>query len=291
MRVESVPRPEPGPGKLLVAVRSAGINPVDWKIRDGQRRERMPLALPVTLGCDLCGTVIDAAGGAGGFTDGDEVIATTGLYGAFADVVAVDAAQVAPKPVRLDPMGACCVPLAALTAWQALHLGGIAVGQTVLVHAAAGGVGSFAVQIARALGARVVATASAANAEYVRSLGAAEVIDPRATRFEEAARDLDLVLDLLGGEAQDRSWGMLRPGGALISTIAVPAEDDPRRAGRRAARVGVRPVGAQLREIVGLIDANAVGVHVDAIYPMAAAADALEHSKRGHVRGKIALRM
>jgi NADPH:quinone reductase-like Zn-dependent oxidoreductase len=289
VRLDRIPCPVPQEGAVRVRAHAFGVNPVDWKIREGQRRARMPLALPAVIGCDVAGTVDMVGPGVSGVAVGEPVFAMVGLHGAFAEAVVLPAAQVVRKPERVDFVTAAAVPLAALTAWQGLQLGGIAAGQRVLVHAASGGVGGFALQIARALGAEVIATCSAANMERVRALGASRVIDYASTRFEQAVADMDIVLDLLGGETQDRSWQVLRPDGALISTIGVPDAGDPRPQGRRAARVGVRPVGSDLAEIARLIEAGRIAVHLDAVMPMEQAADALERVRTGHVRGKIAL--
>ena len=288
VKVDEVAPPAPGPGEVLVRVRAAGVNPVDWKIREGQRRERMPLLLPVVLGCDLSGTVEATGAGVSGLHAGDAVFGSTGLHGAFAELVVVKGDQVVRVPPGLDHVKAGAVPLAALTAWQALHLGGVAPGQRVLVHAASGGVGGFAVPLARALGAAVTGTASAANLSYVRQLGAT-ALDYRSDRFEDA-EPFDLVLDLVGGDTQDRSWAVLAPGGVLVSSIAVPAPDDPKLAGRRAVRVGVRPVGADLAEVARLIGTGQVPVHVAATLPFTEAAEALERVRIGlGAPGKLVL--
>jgi NADPH:quinone reductase-like Zn-dependent oxidoreductase len=288
-RVEAMPRPQPGPGQVLVRVHALGVNPVDWKIREGVRRDRMPLAMPVVLGCDLSGVIEQVGADVSGFAAGDAVFAMTGLYGAFSEFVAVSAACVARKPESLDHVRAAATPLAALTAWQGLELAGLKAGQRVLVLAGGGGVGGFAVQIAAALGAHVVATASTEKLDYVRSLGAEQVVDYRTTAFERAVSDFDVVFDLLGEETQARAWHVLKPGGVLVSAVAVPAQDELAARGVRAARVGVRADGGQLRRIAELIDAGRIRVHVEATYPLAQAAQAIERVKGGRTRGKIVL--
>jgi NADPH:quinone reductase-like Zn-dependent oxidoreductase len=285
------PFPEPSvqPGQVLVRVVAAGVNPVDWKVRQGVRRANIPLELPAVLGCDFSGVVEAVGAEVRDFRPGEAVFGMTGLHGAFSDHVAVDAAQVAAKPAALDHVHAAAVPLAALTAWQALKLAGLAAGGTVLIHAAAGGVGGYAVQIARALGARVIGTASAGKLDYVRRLGAEAVIDYRATRFEDVVHDVDVVLDLIGGETQDRSWAVLKPGGFLVTAVAVPAAGDPRPGGRPHARVGVRAVGEDLKQIAALIEQGRLEVHVARTYPMAEAAAAIEQVGQGHTQGKVVL--
>jgi N-ethylmaleimide reductase len=289
MRLDAIAQPRPGAGEVLVQAVAFGINPVDWKIREGLRRDRLTLDLPAVLGCDLSGRVAAVGEGVAGFAPGQDVFAMTGLHGAFAEFVSLPADQVVARPSCLDHLHAAAVPLAALTAWQALRMGGIAPGRRVLIHAAAGGVGGFAVQIAHALGAEVIGTASAGNAAHVRGLGADRVIDYREARFEDAVADVDLVFDLVGGETQDRSWQVLRPDGVLISAVGVPPEGDPRPGGHRNARVGVRPVGADLAAIARLIEDGKLRVHLDAVMPMAEAAEALERNRLGHTRGKIVL--
>jgi NADPH:quinone reductase-like Zn-dependent oxidoreductase len=290
MRIGRLPAPVPAPGEILVRVRAAGVNPVDWKTRDGLRRARGDLPMPAVLGCDLAGVVEAVGEGVTAFAPGDEVFAMTGLHGAFARRVALPARHAALKPAILGHVEAAALPLAALTAWQSFALAGLSPGHRVLVHAAAGGVGGYAVQIARALGAtEVTGTASAGNLDHVTALGATGAIDYAAQRFEELVAELDVVLDLVGGATQARSWGVLRPGGVLVSAVAVPPEGDPPRGTHRAARVGVRADGAQLAAIAGLIEAGRLQVTVAGTLPYTAAAEALERSKQGHIRGKLVL--
>jgi NADPH:quinone reductase-like Zn-dependent oxidoreductase len=287
MRWEAVPAPVAGHGEVVVAVRAASVNPVDWKTRDGLRRGRSTLELPATLGCDLAGVVEQVGPGVKALQVGQPVFGMTGLNGAFAEFVALPAAYLAPKPANLNFNQAAAVPLAALTAWQALNMAGLTRGQRILVHAAAGGVGSFAVQLARCLGAAVVATTSAANIEFVRSLGAAEAVDYQAEPFEKVVAPVDVVLDLLGGDTQARSWQLLKPGGFLVTTVAV--DDGKRSEDVRAARVGVTANGGQLAEIGRLIEAGQVRVEVARTVAMSNAAEALEANRAGRTRGKIVL--
>lgn len=291
--MDAVPTPLVQDDQLLIEISAAAVNPVDWKVRDGLLRSRIRLALPVIPGGDVSGTVVAMGDRVRGFALGDPVHAMTDTRcgyacGGFAAYVAVTAAHVAPRPASLDHRGAAAVPLAALTAWQALHdEGGIAAGQRVLIHAAAGGVGGFAVQFAREAGARVIGTASAANRDYVIGLGAHEVIDYRADRFEEMLRDIDLVLDLVGGDVQVRSFKVLRAAGTLVNAWGMLAVDAAEAAGVVARKVAVRPDGAQLKRIGALIDAGRVGVAVAHLLPLTQVEDALALSRRGHGRGKI----
>ena len=206
---EDVPRPAPAPDEVLVKVRAASVNPMDWKMREGYVRAWIDLPMPSTLGRDLAGDVVAVGSAVTDFKVGDAVFGSVHMgLGTHAEYVAVPAAELAPKPASLDYEQAAAVGLPALAAWQALvELGGVSAGQTVLIHAAAGGVGSFAVQIAHHLGAHVIGTASQANAEFVRSLGADEVIDYEHTCFEDVVHDVDFVLDTIGDDTQARSWG------------------------------------------------------------------------------------
>lgn len=291
---EDAPRPAAGEGELLVRVHAAGVNPLDWKVRVGLVRDWLPHRLPLIPGWDLSGTVEAAGPGVSGFAEGDEVFALMDFMrdGAYAEYAVVRAAHAAHKPASLDHAAAAAVPLAALTAWQALFdIGRLSHGQTVLIHGAAGGVGHFAVQLAAWRGARVIGTASAANEEFLRGLGAAEVIDYRERRFEDETGEVDLVLDTIGGETQERSWGGLKKGGMLVGTLGI---DSPRAAERHGAQgkgVLVRPDASELAQIAFLIDAEEVAPSVARVFPLPEAAQAHEMSAGGHVRGKLVLRV
>jgi len=285
LRLEDLPRPTPGPDEVLVRVAAASVNPVDYKMRNGG----LPAdALPLTLGRDLAGVV--EAGGSG-LQAGAAVYAMLDRdRGGYAQFVAVKAVHCAPKPARLDFIQAAAVPLAGLTAWQGLFdNGGLQAGQMVLIHGASGGVGHMAVQFARAHGARVIATCSSRDVDFVRGLGAAEVIDYHAERFEDRVHDVDLVYDLVGGETQDRSWAVLKDGGAMVSTLQAP---DPAKAAAKHARAAhymAQPSGAQLAEIGALIDAGQVMPTITDVFPLGQAAQAERELEHDHVRGKIVL--
>jgi NADPH:quinone reductase-like Zn-dependent oxidoreductase len=292
MKVEAVPCPAPKADEVLVRVHAMGVNPVDWKIREGLARKRINIPLPATPGGDISGVIEEAGSSVQGLRAGDAVYALIGLMGAYAEAVAVKAEHVAHKPKSMDHVHAASVPLAALTAWQALFdHGGLQRGQRVLVHAAAGGVGGFAVQLARNAGADVVGTASAANADYVRSLGASQVIDYHENDFGQFAAQFDLVFDLIGGETGLRSLPLLKKGGIYVGSMA-PAESLTQQAsaaGIRTTGMQVRPDGKQLREIAALIDAGKVASSIAATFVFADAGKAHALSKTGHTRGKIVL--
>jgi len=296
MRMERVSRPMLRPGDILVRVQAASVNPVDWKICDGLLQDKLPMALPFIPGGDFSGTVEAAGTSDASFTKGMAVFGMTSTpgyrAGAFAEFVAVRADDIAAKPGSLSHEDAAAVPLAALTAWQALF--GCALlqaGQRILIHAGAGGVGGFAIQFAHQAGALVTTTTSAANADYVRALGATDIIDYRSVAFEDGRRDFDAVIDLVGGETQARSYAVLRRGGVLVNAWGAIMQDRAEAAGVRGVKVAVVPDGAQLARIAAMIDAGRVRVSIARRFALADCAAALDESRGGHVRGKIVLRV
>lgn len=216
-----IEKPEAGPGQVLVSVRAAGINGIDWKIREGYVRDAFPLKLPTVLGIELAGVVEAVGSGVTRFRIGDRVMGPLGAPGAYADFVLANEANLALTPEGLDDVQAAAIPIAAVSAWQSLHHAGpIRPGQRILIHGAAGGLGGYAVQYAKQAGAEVFATARGAHVDYVRSLGADQVIDYQSQRFEEAVSDIDLILDYVGGETLDRSWPVLAQDGAIVGTTS-----------------------------------------------------------------------
>ena len=291
VRVEDVPRPAPKAGEVLVRVHASAVNPVDWKIAGGLLRA-LEKSLPYTLGCDVSGVVEELGPEVEGLAKGDAVYAYSNLMrgGAFAEYVALPANEVAEKPKSVDHAHAAAVPLAALTAWQALFdTAKLESGQTVLVHAGAGGVGHFAVQLAKWKGAKVIATASKDKLAFVKELGADVVIDYRAQAFEEVVRDADVVFDMVGGETQARSYGVLKKGGFLVSIVGPPSAKELEARGLRGAGILLKPDAAQLKALAELVDTGKVKPHVSASFALADAAKALARSKEGHVVGKIAV--
>ncbi|MEU8520545.1 NADP-dependent oxidoreductase [Streptomyces sp. NBC_01216] len=279
------PAPTPADGEILVEVMACGVNPVDWKHREGEVRSDKPF--PLGMGWDVAGVV--RATVPGGPAVGEAVYGMLPLPygGAYQELAVLPASAVAPKPATLSYTQAAAVPLAALTAWQALEAAGAGAGLRVLVHAGAGGVGHFAVQFARHLGAHVTATASARNLDFLRGLGVDEPVD-RATADLTDAAPFDVVLDTVGGRVQQESWRLLRPGGSLI-TLPEPLDEAHRLPGIRARRVIVGPDGEALRRIGALVDSGAVRVEVQSVLPLEKAAEAHRISEEGRVRGKLVL--
>src|SRR6476659_9355549 len=228
LKYEDAPRPQPQAGEVLVRVHAAGVNPIDWKVRQGHMKDFWPHKFPLILGWDVSGTVEEVGPRVSRFKIGDEVysIPDPTRNGAYADYVVVRESELALKPNSLHHIRAAAVPLAALTAWQSLFdTAQLQPGQRVLIHAGSGGVGHVAVQLAKWKGAYVFATASTKNQELLRELGVDEPIDYTKQKFEDVARDVDLVLDLIGGETQERSWSVLKKGGVLLSVVEPPSAD------------------------------------------------------------------
>jgi len=294
LHYEDTPIPQLQPDDLLIRVRAAAVNPVDWKIREGFLQGVLNHCLPLTLGWDVSGEVAAVGPEVIRFQIGDAVYTRPNIErdGGYADYIAVKASEAALKPVKLDHDHAAAVPLAALTAWQALvDVAQLRSGQTVLIHAAAGGVGSMAVQLAKARGAKVIATASAVNVGLVMELGADQFVDYTRSRFEEVAKEVDVVFDTIGGETQTRSWSVLKPGGMLVSVISPPPEATAAAYGVRSAFVFVQPSGSQLDAITQLIDEGRIKPIIHTIMPLYEARQAQVISQGGHVRGKLVLRV
>jgi NADPH:quinone reductase-like Zn-dependent oxidoreductase len=290
LRYEDAPVPEPSAGQVLVRVGAASVNPIDHKLASGVFRQVMPLHFPWIPGGDFAGVIESVGPGVTGFQQGEAVYGDTPGGGAYAQFVATPATMVAPRPKRPSVTEAASIPLAGQTAWQGLFdHGHLERGQTVLIHAAAGGVGGFAVQLARWKGARILATASADNAEYVRSLGADEVIDYHATRFETVAQNVDLVLDLIGSETQQRSFGVLKPGGRLISTVQPPSQDEAAKHKVHAEMIFMKPSAQGLAQLAELVDDGTLRADVSHVFALELAAEAWRQSLSGHTRGKIVL--
>src|SRR6266481_5238166 len=215
LRYEDAPRPVPAAGEVLIKIHAAAVNPVDWKVRAGHLKDMLKYQLPLIPGWDAAGVIEDVGAGVTRLKRGDEVYTRPDISrdGTYAEYITVREPEVALKPKFLDHVHAAAIPLAALTAWQALFdAGGLSSGQRVLIHAAAGGVGTYAVQLAKWKGAYVIGIASARNHDFVRQLGADEVIDYQTKKFKDSARDIDVVLDAIGGDTQQRSWKVLKPG-------------------------------------------------------------------------------
>ncbi|MGW9250742.1 NADP-dependent oxidoreductase [Streptomyces albidoflavus] len=288
-----VPRPEPGPGEILVAVRAAGVNPTDWKHR---AQAGFVDRLPLVLGWDVSGVVEAVGYGVTLFAPGEEVFGMLPYphgSGSHAEYVVGPARAFTRKPTVIDHLQAGALPLVSLTAYQALiDTAGIGPGQRVLIHAAAGGVGHVAVQIAKAHGAYVIGTASAPKHDLLRELGADEVVDYRTTDVAEVVEGVDMVLDPLGGETRARSVGLLRPGGTLVSLLSGGTAEEAARAAERGVRTATMLVEADhagMNAVADLVAAGALRPRVEATFPLAEAAAAHRLGETGRTTGKIVL--
>jgi len=291
---EEVPRPRPEEGELLVRVEAAAVNPVDWKIREGYLREMLHHSLPLIMGWDVSGVVAATGPGVSRFRVGDEVFSRPDImrHGTYAEYVVIRETEVALKPKSIDHLHAAAIPLAGTTAWKSLiEAARLEPGQRVLIHGAAGGVGSYGVQLAKWRGARVIATASAHNHDYLRGLGADETVDYRHAGFEEAIGKVDVVFDTIGGETQERSWRLLKNGGTLVSIINPPPAEKAAAHGVRQAFVFIQPDAAVLTELAKLVDEGKLRTYLEAVLPLAEAPRGQEMSQGGHVRGKIVLKV
>lgn len=317
LRYEDAPMPELQPGEVLVRVHAIGLNPPDWYLRDGYKMlppEWQPqVSFPVILGTDVAGVVAAVADDVGEFSVGDEVYAMvrfpSGLAGdsrGYAEYVSVPASEVAPKPAGIDHVHAAGAPMSLLTAWQFMielghddpnplqpnrHEPVPLAGKTVLVNGAAGGVGHFAVQIAKLKGAHVIAVASGEHEAFLRDLGADEFIDYTKVAPEAVARNVDLVIDAVGGPSSGRFLPTLKPGGALfpIFPLGFSAAAEAEKLGITVSATQVRSNGPQLAELGRLLDSGAIRVAIDSTFPLADARQAHERAARGHIQGKIVL--
>jgi NADPH:quinone reductase-like Zn-dependent oxidoreductase len=291
LEIKNIEQPQPRDNEVLIRVRAASVNPVDYKIRSGHYPPVTERQLPKVLGRDVAGVVVARGAAVSHLKEGDEVYAMlSGELGGYAEYVAVPADLCVLKPASLGYAEAAAVPLAATTAWQGLFdHGGLIAGQHVLIHGGAGGVGHFAVQLAKAEGASVSTTVSREDKEFVLALGADQAIDYRTERFEDQVPEIDLVLDLVAGDVQERSWAVIKDGGTIVSTLARPSERQANIHHARAINYVAQPNGAELAQIGRLIDEGKVRPHIQAKYPLekaAAAQDRLEHE---HIQGKIVL--
>ncbi|MFL6723408.1 MAG: NADP-dependent oxidoreductase [Sphingomicrobium sp.] len=318
LRLGDLPEPDVGDQDVLVKVHAAGVNPLDSKIRDGAFKQLLPYRLPIILGHDMAGVVVAIGTGVRRFKVGDEVYARAADFriGTFAELIALREGDVALKPANLTMEEAASIPLVALTAWQALvEIGKLGKRQKVLIHAGSGGVGTFAIQLAKHFGATVATTTSSANIDLVKGLGADVVIDYKKQDFEKLPGRYDLVLNSLGKDTLEKSISLLKPGGKLISISGPPDADfakangsswllqqvmrllsfsirhKARRQGASYSFLFMRADGEQLNRITALIEAGAIRPVIDRVFPFEATNDALAYSETGRAKGKIVIKL
>jgi NADPH:quinone reductase-like Zn-dependent oxidoreductase len=297
LHLDEVPMPEPAHGQVRVRVRAVGVNPFDWKLREGRMRGRIDVRLPYTPGYDAVGTIDYVDGAVVGWKVGDEVVAALNRTpgGGYAEYAVALAQDVVRKPESMTFEAATGLLTPATTAWRFLiELAGLRAGQHVFIHGGAGGVGSAAVQIAKAHGARVTTTASSHNIDYLRGLGADEVINYRMQKFEDRLGGADIVLDNIGGETLARTPPAMKRGAVLVSPAGAPDPQAVERAGIRAPATAwdiAAAFGPRVQKIVELANAGRFTVNVDKVFPLEQAATAQELSRQGHARGKIVLKI
>jgi NADPH:quinone reductase-like Zn-dependent oxidoreductase len=294
LKLESVPWPEPRENEIRVRVMAAGVNPVDALIRSGMFAKFFKSKLPFVPGYDIAGTVEKVGAKVTKFKVGDPIFAYLGLKtgGGYAEYAVATEKEAAPMPKSLNYVEAAATPVVALTAWQALiDTAKLSRGQTVLIHGGSGGVGTFAIQIAKAKGAKVIATASTQNQDLLKQLGADMAIDYTKTKFEEVAKDVDVVLDSVGKDTLARSYGVLKKGGYVVSLVAEPDARELEKYGIHGAPINVQPNSDELTEIGKLIDQKRIRVIVSQVLPLASAAKAQAQAETGHTRGKIVLQI
>jgi NADPH:quinone reductase-like Zn-dependent oxidoreductase len=288
LEYEETQRPQPDADQVLIRLKAAGVNPADWKMRAGMYKQFMQLQFPWMPGLEGAGIIEAVGANVTSFKKGEEVYGI--VTGGYAEYALAKANEIQPKPAGLTFEEAAALPVGVLTAWGAIEAAQVESGQRVLVHGAAGGVGAYVVQLARWKGAHVTGTASAANKDFVLSLGAENVIDYQATPFETVLRDVDVVIDAVGGDLPERSFQVLRPGGVFVTVAARLAEDAGKAQNVKAMGVGRAPA-ENLKRVSDLIEAGQLKPVTGAIFSLADARQAQELSQTGHGRGRIILQI
>jgi NADPH:quinone reductase-like Zn-dependent oxidoreductase len=292
LKLEEAPRPEPSDDEALVRVIASGVNPADPLTLSGKYAREFGTHLPLIPGYDIAGVVEKTGAKVTKLKVGDAVYGYPTFGGGWADYVTVKESEVAAKPKSLNFVEAAAVPMGALTAWQALvDVAKLQPGQTVLIHGGSGGVGSFAIQIAKARGARVIATASTANQDLLKQLGADVAVDYTKTKFEDVAKDVDVVLDPVGKETLALSYDVVKKGGIVMSLVARPNPVELEKRGIRGAGISVHPDADDLAEIAQLIDAGKIKPIVTQVPPLSEAIAAQQQAATHHTRGKVVLRI
>jgi len=292
LKFEEIQRPEPKYDEALVRVIASSVNPADPLTLSGKYAKEFGTHLPLIAGYDIAGIVEKTGTGVTKLKPGDAVYGYPTFGGGWADYVVVKENEVGPKPKSLNFVQAAAVPMAALTAWQALvDVAKLQPGQTILIHGGSGGVGSFAVQLAKARGARVIATASTANQDFLKQLGADVAVDYTNTKFEDVARDVDAVLDPVGKDTLARSYGVVKKGGIVMSLVARPDSVELQKHGIRGTGIASHPDADDLKEIAGLIDSGKIKPMVTQVLPLSDAVKAQQQAATHHTRGKVVLRV
>lgn len=291
LQLEEIVRPEPLAGEVLIHVRYAGVQPIDWKIRKGWMQSVFPMTFPYIPGFSISGIVEKVGSGVTQFQAGQAVFGMT-FSGAYSEYTISKINNLVPIPEGVSLEDAVMITSGASTAWKALFSeGGLQAGQKVLIHAAAGGVGQFAIQLAKWRGAEVIGTASTGNVEFVRSLGANQVIDYQKTAFEEVVNDVDLVVDAAGGDTLERSWSVVKKGGTLVSLVQPLSQEKARDLGIQVHFNTGEVTVENLRTLAQLMADGTIKAEIEKIYPLYEATEAHKKSESGHARGRILLQV
>jgi len=289
LKYEEAPLPEIGPGHVLAKVRYAGVNPIDWKIREGYIKEVLPASFPLTLGQDFAGEIVTDGGDSGGFRTGERVFGFG--EGTYAEFTAASITDIAAIPEKMESAVAAALPTAGLTALQAIRdYVKPRPGTRILIQGAAGSVGSFATQIAKRLGAQVIGTASGEDIAYLRSLGHVQVVDYKHERFESVGQ-VDAVLDLIGGETATRSVAVVKKGGVLVSTVYAANAEMAAQAGIRGVNMVQKPNSADLLDLAGFVERGDVKPRMGEVFRLEQACEAQDASQEGRAKGKILLKI
>ena len=289
---QHAPKPVAGKGQVLIEVRAASINPIDWKIRAGYLKEHLPLTMPATVGGDGAGVVAGVGDSASGLSVGDRVYGyasvVSGGSGSFSELVAAALSTVAPSPEQVNFTQAAALPLVGASAVQAIeqHIK-LQRGQKILIHGGAGGIGSVAIQVAKSIGAYVATTAMADDRAYVQELGADQVIDYKKEAFEERLQDFDAVFDTVGGDTMEKSFKVLKKGGTLVSMLGQPNPTLTKQYGVTAIGQMTHVTTEILKRLAQLVDSGAIKIHVDRVFPLEKAKEAFQLLEEGHPRGKV----
>lgn len=291
---QNVSVPDPSGGKVLVTVKAAGVNPIDWKIREGYMKQAMRLQFPLTIGMDFSGTVEKVGAEVSGINQGDEVYGQASVMrggtGAFAEMALANADSITHKPKTLNHQEAAGLPLVGVSAWQALvETMDLKNGQKILIHGGAGGIGSISIQLAKHLGAHVATTVSTDDMQFAKDLGADEVIDYKSQTFEEVVHDCDAVFDTVGGNTYERSFKILKRGGIIVSMLEQPDQQLMEQAGVKAVHQFTQVNRDRLTKLADWVDKNNIRVNVERTFPLDKAAEALDYQKDVHPRGKVVL--
>lgn len=294
LNYEDAPRPTPGPGEVLIRVHATTVNPFDCAARAGYMDSWFHYTFPLIMGTDVSGVIEEVGEGVAGFAAGDAVYGRTGVFrdGGNAEYAVAFVSDIAKKPESLDHIHSAALPHVTLTAWQGLYeLANLSAGQTVFIHAAAGGVGHIAIQLAKLRGAKVIGSASV-HLDFIKELGVDQAVDYATTAFEDVVKDVDVVLDLIGGETQERSWKVLKPGGILVSTMSPPSEEAAAAHGARGGFIATAPPIAQtLTEVSKMVAAGQIKPVVSTILPLQEIRKAHELIEAKHTHGKLVLQV